>query len=389
VKFRRDKAMSALPYPERGGSLRELTPFLNINPKSEVLLLTWLTYCLRHNAGAYPIVALSGVQGAGKSTITRVLRSLVDPSVAALTSAPKSERDLKIAAGNSWLIALDNLSEITPAMSDCLCGIATGSARRERKLFTNSDEIISTFKRPQIINGIEELPIRGDLLSRSILVHLQPIGDGQRRDEQTFWREFESKRARLFGAMLEILIAGLNAVDSVVLESAPRMADFARWGVATEQAVGYLAGTFLQAYSDNRDDANAAALEASPIAQALHVMFKQTKKTESEFNGTALELLGSIRRLCENGFKSNVGTSSGIELRELLRHPKFPKTASALGSEVARIEPHLRALGIEVLRGRKSYKRSLRIRNIPAPTVIRDTPSEVAVTQETATVGAA
>src|SRR6266849_1204327 len=83
VKFRRAMGMAPLPYPTPGGNFQDIGRFLNIGPKSEILLLSWLTYSLLPNH-AYPIVALAGVQGAGKSTITRALRSLIDPSLAAL-----------------------------------------------------------------------------------------------------------------------------------------------------------------------------------------------------------------------------------------------------------------------------------------------------------------
>jgi hypothetical protein len=230
VKFFRKMGQTAFPIPQHGGKLR-LGKFLNVKPRNEILVLTWLSYCLRPN-GPFLILALLGVQGSGKSTATRALRLLLDPSIAALITSPQSERDLAIAASGSHLICMDNLSEITPTLSDAMCRIATGSSYRRRKLYTDVDELILTYKRPQVINGIEELPQRSDLLDRSLLVRLEAIGEDRRRSEAELWNEFDRSHPQFFGALLDTVSAGLARAGSVSLPTLPRMADFCCWGVA-------------------------------------------------------------------------------------------------------------------------------------------------------------
>jgi hypothetical protein len=346
LKFRRPMGMTALPYPVAGANLREILRFINVRPQSESLLLTWLTYSLRPNL-PYPILALSGVQGSGKSTITRVLRSLIDPSLAALTTTPKSERDVAIAATNSHLIAMDNLSEITPELSDIMCRVATGGSFRTRELYTNDEEMIFTYRRPLVINGIEDLPVRPDLLDRALLIHVEPIEPEKRRDERDFWNEFEQARPRLFGAVVDAVSAGLRLVDDVRLSSSPRMADFFRWGVAIEQHLGFPAGTFLAAYSANIEDANAAALEASPVAKVIHDFLSFH---DGRFRGTALELLQALDQFIEANEKS--WNASGSSQALVRKHPQYPKAANQLSAAIARVEPNLAKLGIKIQRGR-------------------------------------
>lgn len=136
VKFRRTLGMAPLPEPQPGGNLRDLSSFLNVRREHEVLLLSWLTYSIRSGV-PYPILAFSGVQGAGKTTASRILRSLIDPSITEITTQPRSERDLVMAASNSRVLAFDNLSNIDANFSDTLCRVATGGAHRERKYYTN------------------------------------------------------------------------------------------------------------------------------------------------------------------------------------------------------------------------------------------------------------
>src|SRR5207237_9906417 len=110
-----------------------------LNAESEeswILFRAWLLSALRA-VGPFPVLALHGEQGCGKSTITRVLRELVDPNEAALRAQPRDDRDLVIAANNSWMPCWDNLSKLPIWLSDALCRLATGGAFATRQLYTD------------------------------------------------------------------------------------------------------------------------------------------------------------------------------------------------------------------------------------------------------------
>ncbi len=79
-------------------------------PTTLRLMVAWLVMALRP-AGPFPVLALHGEQGSGKSTAAEALPSLVDPNEALLRPAPRNERDLVIAGANGRVIALENLSE--------------------------------------------------------------------------------------------------------------------------------------------------------------------------------------------------------------------------------------------------------------------------------------
>jgi hypothetical protein len=68
------------------------------------------------------------------------------------------------------------------------------------------------------------------------------------------------------GAVLDALSAGLKMLPSVVLTELPRMGDFGVWGEAVCRGIGREPGAFLKAYTDNREQASEAVLEAYPVA---------------------------------------------------------------------------------------------------------------------------
>src|SRR5438034_11429068 len=127
--------------------------------------------------GPYPVLGFHGEQGSGKSTRARIVRSLIDPHSVPLRCEPKEARDLMIAATNAWCIALDNLSYLPAWLSDALCRLATGGGFGTRELYSDADEVLFEAQRPVILNGIEELATRGDLLDRAIILYTPQIAE--------------------------------------------------------------------------------------------------------------------------------------------------------------------------------------------------------------------
>lgn len=127
VAFRRTATMQTLAEPVKGGRIDELRRFLNIASPDFPLVVGWLLGALR-GRGPYPLLLLQGEQGSGKSTLSKALRALLDPSTAPLKALPKTETDLGVIARNSAVVCLDNLSGLDARLSDALCAWPPGAA---------------------------------------------------------------------------------------------------------------------------------------------------------------------------------------------------------------------------------------------------------------------
>ena len=333
VRFRRTRGMTALPEPCRGGDLSELRRFLNVGSDDDWhLLLGWVLCASRPPGYPYPIAVLHGEQGSAKSTTARVLRELLDPSTVPLRAAPRELRDLMISANNSWVISFDNLSGVPGWLSDGLCRLSTGGGFATRELYADEAEILLDAQRPVILNGIEELATRSDLLDRCLLFSLPAIGKGTRRSEADFWQDFYEARSRILGALCDGLSAALKNIDSTTLGELPRMADFVLWTTAAEPALGWQRGTFLAAYDRNRGHGDELALEASIIGAPLLEIADQS------FHGTPTELLALLNATADE---------------RLAKQQEWPKSARALSGMIKRLAPNLRALGYEVQQGQR------------------------------------
>src|SRR5260370_8776506 len=160
--------MQPLPLRERGGSIEALAPFLNLASEIDfVLVVAWLLGALRAG-GPYPVLAIAGEQGSAKTVLSKLLRALIDPSVAPVRALPRDERELFISASNGHVLAFDNLSGLLPWLSDTLCRLTSGAAFPTRPLLTDHDEILFAVARPVILNGIEDIITRPRLSDRAI-----------------------------------------------------------------------------------------------------------------------------------------------------------------------------------------------------------------------------
>jgi hypothetical protein len=352
VRFRRTKGMQPLPRPV-SGCVTALRRLINIGDDDNwILCLSWLLAALR-SKGPFPILLLQGEQGSAKSSTERFLRRIVDPVVALVRTPPRSDRDLLIAAVNSWVIAYDNLSGIPHWLSDAFCRLSTGGGFSTRELYTDSDEVIFDATRPIILNGIDHLAERADLADRSLILHLPRIEGRDRRDEQQLNREFELELPGILGALYTAVSVALATVNQVRLDSLPRMADFALWAVAGMRGFELPAEAFLTAYRGNRREAVQDTLEADVVAAAIFELMDDRLAKESTYiwDGTCKQLLRDLECFADEATKKS---------------PGWPKTPRGLSSRLRRVATFLLESSIEIIFHPKSGRgqRLLSVRRI-------------------------
>lgn len=330
VRFTRARGMLALPHPQKGGNLDALRKLINAQDIDIwYSCLSW-TIASLNPKGPFPILNVEGGSGRAKSTAVRMIRHLVDPSIAPLRSAPNSVRDLMIASKDSWILAFDNLSKVPDWFSDALCRLATGGGFSTRKLFTDGEQFIVNTMRPIVINGIEFLPAREDFMDRSLVITLPQIPNDKRMAMEDLWTDFEVARPRILGALLDVISSCLLNLNKVELKSYPRMADFIRWVTASESTIGLSSGTFLKNYEDNHRSTTQDVLERDKVASLLQTLLASRKS----WRGTATALLEELEN-CEPDPKR--------------RGASWPKSASELSGRLKRVENNLLSVGIEII----------------------------------------
>ena len=342
VRFIRTPRMAPMCRPEPGGSLLHLRDFINAEDDSDwILIVAWLIGAL-HPSGPFPILLLQGEQGSAKSTIARLLIDLIDPSTIPLCTSPRSERDLFIAASKTRVMSFDNLSGISDQLSDAFCRMATGGGLATRSLFTDDSEKLFNSKRPVIINGIADLLTRHDFTDRAIVINTAPITQNKRKPEKEIWEPWKKVKPLVLGALCTAVSTALRTLDSIQLDSYPRMADFARWVIAAEHDLPWEDGSFIKVYLENRASIIELGLEADPVGSSIMTLMGKTK----EWTGPATNLLADLNKVAPEHFR---------------RLRAWPKQPNALSNRLRRSATFLREKNYEIEWG-KSGQRFISIR---------------------------
>ena len=327
--FIRSKRSSALVIPQKGGSLQELRRFFNLESEGHFILLVAFLVGALHPNKPRPHLSVQGEQGTGKSMACRLGADLIDPKCPSFTNLPSSERDVAIAATNSWLQSHDNASTITDPISDVICKLVSGGGFVTRALYTDGGEAVFNFQRPIITNGITGFVQRPDLCDRTIFIRTVPIPAGERRPEFILQAEWEAVRPRVLGALYDAVSCALKNLHTTKIDACPRMADFVHWVVAAEEALPWAPGEFLAQYEQNRLSAIDDAIEADPIASAVMKLVQ----TEGNWSGTATELMQRLTLISPEEVKCST---------------RWPKQANTLSSKLKRCMTFLRERSVEI-----------------------------------------
>jgi hypothetical protein len=345
VNFIRRNGMTALPEPKRDGTIGGLRQFLNVENEDFPLIVGWMLGALR-GVQPYPPLVLQGEQGTGKSTLTRVARGLTDPSTVPLRCPPREVRDLLVSAMSAHVVALDNLSGLSPEMSDALCRLATGGGHDARKLFTDDEQVLVDLERPVIVNGIDDIATRPDLGERSLILNLPTLTHANHKDDAALHRDYAEATPKLLGALLDGLSAALRDSDAINLPQRFRMSDFAKWAEAGCRGAGLENDAFLKAYRRNVHHAAESGIEASPVGSAILALMTAIGGTK--WTGTPTQTLARLAELAGGTAQSKAWPQSPKGLKNVLR----------------RLAPALRRLGIFVEQ-EDSGNRAYTIRQAP------------------------
>ncbi|TLQ46195.1 ATP-binding protein [Streptomyces marianii] len=339
VCWRRTQLTGELPLPVKDTDGKGIDLLLRLTnfatAETECLALAWLIGSLGPSVPV-PAPFLTGPQGAGKSTAGRMLMRIVEGMSSDLRRAPKDEENLIAAVAAGWVTALDNLSHMTPDLSDAMCCIVTGAESVKRALFTDGDVVRARYRRPLLLTGIDVGVIRPDLAERLLPLRLER--PRVRRTEAELWAEYEQVLPVILGSLLDLAVKVRAAEADIPTDL--RMADFAHLCAQLDTATGF--GS-LAAYRASLDDLNDDVIEGDLLAQTvLKHAAGMTPGEESRM--TSSEWLYAL-----------TGLYSGEECRPL---PKgWPTTGKVLSDRLKRLQPTLAARGVVVDWGRTGAAR--------------------------------
>lgn len=338
IIFRRYGHQKAQVKPVKGGDIQLFRKFTNITDDSDWNLFLAFAVATLIPDIPKPVLVINGSQGAGKSTPMRMLKDLADPSQ--LTSAGKitGEKELARLANRHSLLFFDNLSFLEKDNSDVLCRLITGDGFSKRKLYSDDDEVIYNYKRPIMLNGINNFITQADLLDRALILNVERISEDKRLTEVELWGKFEKEKPLILGAMFTVLSRAMRIFPETPTSGLPRMADFGRWGCAIYSAINDKPFTgFQEILSGNKERQIEESIEADPVAMVAKYLANESIRIKF----TAHDFLEGFT--ISDRFKF-----APDSIQYATEHIYWPKDASQVGKRLRKAEGMLREAGIEL-----------------------------------------
>jgi len=317
--------------PQHGGDPWQLLDFVNLRDSSQQLLfMVYVDTCFIPDI-PHPIIHPHGEQGSAKTTQLRLVGSLVDPSLEELLMFPRDVNELAQKLCHHWVCYFDNLTSLPDWISDVLSRAVTGIGFGKRELYTDEGDVIFQLKRVIGLNGINVVATKPDLLDRCILLELERIPENECKEEKELLAAFEQAKSQILGGFFDILSKAMGIYPTVQMKALPRMADFAHWGGAIAQALGYSLDDFINAYRANIQSQNIEVLSSNPIAAAL-LAFMENRDS---YEATPAELLDELAQESER-MKIKTTTKS------------WPGAPQVFTRRLNELKSNLRQGGIEV-----------------------------------------
>lgn len=345
VPFIKKQNMSEQVLPQKGKvSLRKMGMKHWQFATADDRILHWILVITRFIAeGSQPLIYYFGDRGSAKTTSMKLDKMIVDPSVVDIKALPKSIPDLIAAVSNQYLVCFDNVSRINNELSDIFCIVATHGFYSKRMLYTNSEECAVKLNARVSFSGITNLTAKPDLIDRMVCLRLNRIDSSKRRTEEEIMNEFKIDLPFILDRIFCVLSEVITIYKNLNLEQLPRMADFAKWGYAIAEALGYGGDKFMKIYEKNQNE----LLENMVSEDSVISVLVEAMRKHRYFRGTVTKLLTSLTDMAE---KMEIDTRMG-----------WVRDASSLSRKLYENQSVLNMFGISVSRGKSNGERYIEL----------------------------
>jgi len=321
--FRRYANHKVQVVPVAGGNIERFFEFVNHEENERLLLMVYMVASLIPGI-AHPLLYVYGAHGSAKSSLSSKIKAVIDPSTTEKLTLGKKVPEVVRNLKQYYVSLYDNISYLPGDISDLFCMASTGGGVDLRKLYTDEDSHIMSFKHCVILNGIKIAISKPDLLDRTILIKLKRVNA---KEESVINAGFEEALPEIMGGVLDLLSKALVLYPSITIEKLPRMADFAKWGYAIAEAIGGYGGQFLGDYAANIADQNDLIASGNKLCQAV----LELMENKPSYNTTIGKAYEELKRLARTDSQDK----------------SFPRRENTLRPHLEELGPVLDSFGIQ------------------------------------------
>lgn len=228
-----------------------LKKYLNIRKEDMLLALVYIASCMIPDK-QHPILNIEGEHGTGKSTISSIIKTLIDPvkGSSCLSNFSDGKDGLLMQLSQFYLSVFDNIEKLPSNLNQTFCQAVTGGITYKRKFYSQDTLLSVELNSIVIINGITPSIRKEDLVSRAVFIETNALSDY--RETGKLMEEFRRDLPKIFGGLLKVVAKAMQIKDQVKLTKSYRMAEFTTIGYAIAEAIETgLGNEFMKAMEQN------------------------------------------------------------------------------------------------------------------------------------------
>ena len=306
-------APQVTPITSKKDLLTLLKPYVNASADDRILFTVWLVQALCESN--HPALLMIGERGSSKSTLTKMARSIIDPSFLKTGVLPQKMDDLITTLTNSYFVAFDNMDEITKAQSDLFCSAITGANASKRALYTTNELAVFELHNTLIFNGLDVAPAESDLADRCLLLKLQHISEEKRQIDSTITQSFKNDLPEIMGNIFSVLSEAMKIYPTLSPQRLPRMSEAYLDMLSIAMALGISEAKFEKIFFSNLQALNKARSNIA-IVQAVREYMTSGLVPGRSLVGTVTEVYKKISTNY-SGSKSDLPQSASHFSRKL------------------------------------------------------------------------
>lgn len=243
-----------------------LAPCINLHGDDMTLFVLWLIQSF--SGGSHYGLMLKAERGSGKTTLTKVVNQLLDPSAADAVVMPRKVDDLHVALASHYLCCFDNVRDIPVEFSDSLCTAITGGTVLKRELYTTRDAAYLYLHNCVIINGINVFPGESDLAERLLMFNMKKLKPRELKPDFSISTYLLEKRPLILGCIFDALAKASVIVHKLNPKETTRMSGAYIEMLAIAVGLGISEDEFHRLISDNIRNLHQACTD-SPLVEAV------------------------------------------------------------------------------------------------------------------------
>ena len=201
---------------DKKATLNELEAFFSVK---DMDLIKILAFCVSSifSQEKY-ILGIFGAFGSGKDYVQTRLQEIISPLESFNRMIPNNKRDLMVVSSQTFINGYSNISFISKDFQDYFCLLGSKTSDPSRQLFSDKSVVNISAQTPIVLNGINNVIEREDLLSRMMVINLETMSSDSRVVFVEPYEKLKELQGRVQNFIFNLISSFLKDIDIILKE---------------------------------------------------------------------------------------------------------------------------------------------------------------------------